>query len=77
MQNNCISVKSFEDTRTIYSASKPVEVLMDSDTKGVIDSLFDTTLERFQQTIVTSQKMEANLHRKCWIIILLSYEDRH
>ena len=53
MQNNCISVKSFEENRTIYSASKPVEILMDSDTKGVIDSLFDTTLERFQQAIVT------------------------
>ena len=63
MQNNCISVKSFEETRTIYSASKPVEILMDSDTKGVIDSLFDTTLERFQQAITR--------------IILLSYEDRH
>ena len=27
MQNNCISTKNFEDTCTIYSASKPVEFL--------------------------------------------------
>ena len=56
MQNNCISVKNFEDNRIIYSASKPVEIFMGSDTKDVIDRLFDTTIERFQQAIVTSQK---------------------
>ena len=32
MQNKCISTKYFEDTRDIYSASKPVEILMGSDT---------------------------------------------
>ena len=48
MQNNCISVKNFEDTRTIYSTSKPVDIFMDSDTNDVIDRLFDTTLEKFQ-----------------------------
>ena len=54
MQNNCISVKNFEDTRIIYSASKPVEIFMGSDTKDVIDRLLDTILERFQQAIETS-----------------------
>ena len=54
MQNNCISVKNFEDTRTIYSASKPVEIFMGSDTKDFIDRLLDTILERFQQAIETS-----------------------
>ena len=37
---------------------------MGSDTKHVIDSHFDTTLERFQQAIVHHKKMEANLHMK-------------
>ena len=32
MQNNFISDKIFEDTGTMYSASKPVEIFMDSDT---------------------------------------------
>ena len=40
MQNNCISVKNFEDTRT--------------DTDDAIDTLFDTLLQRFQQAIETS-----------------------
>ena len=39
MQNNCISVKNFEDTHTIYSASKPVEIFMGSDTKNAIDTI--------------------------------------
>ena len=56
MLNNCISVKIFEDTRTIYSKSDPVEIVMGSETNDVIDRLFDTTLERFQQAIVTSNK---------------------
>ena len=36
MQNNCISAKDFEETQTIYSASKPVEIFMGSDTDGAI-----------------------------------------
>ena len=54
LQNNCTSTKNFKDTCTIYSASKPVEVFMCSNTNDVINRLFDTTLERFQQTIETS-----------------------
>ena len=56
MQNHCISVKNFEDNRIIYSASKPVEIFMGSDTKDVIDRLFDTTLKRLQQAIETSNE---------------------
>ena len=37
MQNSCISTKSFEETRTIYTKSEPVEIFMGSDTKDVID----------------------------------------
>ena len=54
MKNNCISNKNFEDTRTIYSASKPLEIFMDSDTNDTINRLFDTLLQRFQQAIETS-----------------------
>ena len=31
IKNNFISVKDFEDVRTIYSVSKPVEIFMGSD----------------------------------------------
>ena len=53
MQNNFISVKDFEDTRTIYSASKPVEIFMGSNTENVIDTLFNTILNRIQQAMET------------------------
>ena len=59
MQNSCISVKNFEDTRTIYSASKLIEIYMGSDTENVIDTLFNTILERIQQAIASSQKNES------------------
>ena len=49
MQNSCISTKNFEETRTIYSASEPVEMFMGSDTEDVIDTLFNAILQRFQQ----------------------------
>ena len=42
MKNNFISVKDFEDTRTINSASRPVENFMGSDTGNIIDMLFNT-----------------------------------
>ena len=54
MQNSCISTKNFEETRTIYSASEPVEMFMGSDTEDVIDTLFNIILQRFQQAQETS-----------------------
>ena len=56
MQNNFISDKDFEDTCTIYSTSKPVEIFMGSDVENAIDTLFNTVLERIQQAIETSNK---------------------
>ena len=55
MQKNCIFTKNVEDTCSIYSASKPVETFMGSDTNETIDKLFNTLLQRFQKAIVTSQ----------------------
>ena len=56
MQNHFISAKDFEDTRTIYSARKPAEIFMGSDTENTIDTLFNTILNRIQQTIQTSNE---------------------
>ena len=53
MLNNCISSKNFEETRSIYSASVLV-VFMGSDTDDIIDELFTTILERFQEARETS-----------------------
>ena len=56
MQNNFISDKNFEDVRTVYSASKPVEIFMGSDTKNGIDTLFNAILEKNQKAIETSNE---------------------
>ena len=56
MKNNFISDKDSKDTRTIYSASKPVEIFMGSDTENAIDTLFNAILNRTQQTIKTSNE---------------------
>ena len=64
MQNNCVSTKYFEETRTIYSASKPVEIFMGTDTDDVIDRLFDTILQRFQQAIEKSNERGSELTMK-------------
>ena len=53
MQNNYISTKDFEDTLTIYSASKPVEVFVGTNTNVAIDRLFDILLQRLQQATET------------------------
>ena len=54
MQNSCISTRNSEETRTIYSKSKPVEIFMGSDTEDVINTLFNTLLQRFQHAQETS-----------------------
>ena len=56
IKNNFISVKDFEDTCTIYSASKPVEIFMGSDTENIIDTLFNTVLNKIQQARETSNE---------------------
>ena len=71
MQNNCISTKDFEETHTIYSASKRVDVFMGTDTDGAIDRLFDTTLQRFQQAIETSNDRGSRFNHES--VILLHY----
>ena len=52
--NRRISSKDFEETRSIYSASNNIEIFMGSDTDEIIDKLFDTILQRFQEAKETS-----------------------
>ena len=54
MQNSCISAKNFEETHTVFSVSEPVEMFMGNDTEDVIDTLFNTSLQRFKQAQETS-----------------------
>ena len=54
MLNRCISSKNFEETRSVYSASNNIEIFMSSDTDEVINILFDTMLQKFQEIRETS-----------------------
>ena len=71
MQNNFISDKDFKDTQTIYSASEPVEIFMGSDTENVIDTLFNTILERIQKAVEKSNERGSGFTHK--IVALLYY----
>ena len=55
IKNSFISVKDFEDTRTIYSASRTVEVFMGGDTENTIDT-FNTILNKIQQATKKSNE---------------------
>ena len=56
MQNSCISTRSFEETLTMYTNREPVEFFMGSDTENVIDTLFNTLLQRFRRMQGTSNE---------------------
>ena len=71
VQNNSISTKNFENTSTIYSACKPVNVFMVNDKKYVIDRLFDTLLQRFQKAIETPNESESEFTHES--VALLHY----
>ena len=72
MQNNCISDKNFEDNRTMYSASKPLEILMGNDTGNAIDKLFNTILERIQQAIEISNERGSGFTHESVALLLFS-----
>ena len=74
MQNNFISDKNFEDTRTIYSASKPIEIYMGSDTENTIDTLFNTILERIQQAIETSNGRGSGFTHESVALLYYSFQ---
>ena len=56
IKNNFIFVKDFEDTQTIFSASIQVEIFMGSDTENIIDTLFNTILNKIQEALETSNE---------------------
>ena len=59
IKNDFISVKDFGDTQTIYLASKPAEIFMGSDTKNIINTLFNTILNRIQEATETSNERQS------------------
>ena len=61
MYIKCISIKRFNETRTMHPRSRQVEVYMGSDTENVIDTLFNTLLQIFNACKKHQMKEEANL----------------
>ena len=49
IKNRCISSKNYEETRDMYSSSNNIEIFMGSNTDEVIDRLFNSMLQRFQE----------------------------
>ena len=56
MYIKCISTKSFEETRTMHPKTKQAYFYMGSDTENVIDTLFNTLLQKFQRIHETSNE---------------------
>ena len=72
MLNNCISSKNFEEICSIYSASTPIEIFMGSDTDDIIDKLFKTFLEKFQEARETPSNSGSEFtHEKVYSIVIL------
>ena len=74
MQSSCIFTKNFEETQTIYSASKPVESFTGSDTKDVIDTLSNTILQILQQAQNHQMIKEENLFLKVLNYYIIIFE---
>ena len=60
MLNRCISSKNFEETHSVYLASDNIEIFICSDKDEVIDILFGTMLQRFQDARETSFERRSN-----------------
>ena len=56
MYIKCISTKGLNESRNMHPKSEQVEVYMGSDTKNVIDTLFNTLLRNFQRIQETSNE---------------------
>ena len=56
MYIECISTKSFDETRTVHPKSRQVEFYMGSDTENITDTLFNTLLQNFPLIQETSNE---------------------
>ena len=74
IQNNCISTRSFQETRTIYPASEPVDIFMVSNTEDVIDTLFNAILKRFKQAQEISNAKESKFIRESVELLYDSFQ---
>ena len=73
MKNNCISTKGFEETRTIYSASKPVKFLWVVTQKMSLIDLLIHFYKDFNKQQKHQMIEEANLPMKVLFYCIISF----
>ena len=72
MYINCISTKSFNETRTMHPKSRQVEFYMGSDTENAMNTLFNILLQNFQLIQETSNERGSEFNPDS--VELLEYE---
>ena len=77
MLNKCISNKHFLETCDIYSQSKNIEIFMGRDTDNIVDELFKTLLQWFQDAREKSNERESEfihefVNSLCYILYKIS-----
>ena len=56
MQINIISSKDFEETHTMHTKSNNLEIMMGNETDQIIEKLFDSLLQKYQERLEESMK---------------------
>ena len=56
MAINFISSKDFEETRTMHAKSNNVEIMMGSETDEIIEELFKSFLQKYQENLEESMR---------------------
>ena len=65
MKINFISSKDSDETRTMHTTSDNIEIMMGSETDEIIEELFESLLQRYQEGL--EESMKANL----FLIVLI------
>ena len=57
---NFVSSKDFKETRIMYANSDNIDIIIGNETDGIIEKLFESILERYQEGLKEKRK-EVNL----------------
>ena len=56
MKINFISSKDTNETRTMHTTSDNIEIMIGNETDGIIEELFESLLQKYQEGLETSMK---------------------
>ena len=89
MEINFISSKNYDETRTMHTNGNNVEIMMGSETDEIIDELFKSSLQKYQEGLEESMRgsefvydsvdaLYYNLNKvnlsSCTLTVALNYE---